>query len=134
MQQWKLGLPSSRYSLHGSSRKDGQDKSPQEGTYFGGSIIKLGYVSIFQCETVEEETRASSFRVFTPQFSEKDLTKQLASRRCIFLSTQNFKTPSLENQGFSNKSQVSQLRNQVGYLKLVRSKSLIFPFEVLISK
>ena len=132
MQQQKLALPSSRYYLCRSSRKEGQANFPQQGASFSGSILRIGEVSFLTLSLVSGGTRASIFGGFPPQSSKKDLTQKLASKRCIFSSKQNSQTPSLGNQGFSGKPQVSQLQNQVGCLKSIRSKSLLFPFEVLI--
>ena len=130
--QKKLRIPSSRSYLHISSRKQGQDNSPQEGASFVGSIIKFEEVSFFTQTLVLKGTRTSSFKGFPPQLSESDLAEKRASRRHIFLSKQNSQTLILENQGFSNKPQVIQIWHQVRHLKLIRSESLLFPFEVLI--
>ena len=47
--------------------------------------------------TLGEETRASSFRDFPPQFSENEYIGQLTLKRHIFLSNQKFEIPILEN-------------------------------------
>ena len=132
MQLQKLGLPSSRCYRHRSSRQEGQANSPQQEASLGGIIFKVEEVSFLTLSLMLGGTMKSSFRDFPPQFLESDLAEKLASRRVIFLSKQNYQTPILENQGFSDKTQVRQLWNQIGHLKLVRSKYFLFPFGVLI--
>ena len=134
MQLWKRGLPSSRCSLHKSSREEGQDNSPQQDTCFSGSSFRFEEVSFLTLSLVPGETRASTFGGFPPQSLESNLADKITSRRCIFLSKHNYQTPSLENQGLSDKPQSSQLQNHVKHLKSVRSKYFLFPFEVLILK
>ena len=132
VQQWKLVLPISRCYIHISSRKQGQDKLPQQGAYFGGSSFIFQEVSFLTLSLVPTETRASIFGGFPSQYLESDLAKRLASRRRIFMYKQNSKTPSLENQGFYEKPQVSHLQNQVKHLKSVRYKAFLFLFDFLI--